>query len=99
MANAKTGNPLYFDATSGASVTGEFMRILAVTWVSDGGADLDIAADDDFLLSDSSGNKIAGKRAEAAGDDFGLVFGYPGFPVNGVTVTTMDGGVCYVYLA
>jgi len=96
MANSLYTNPVYFDSTSGASLTGKVV-ITAVVWVSDSGTNLDIAADDDFLLSDGNGMKIIGKRAESAGDDLYIPF-WGGLPVNGVTLTTMDGGVCYVYL-
>ena len=96
MANSLYSNPLYFDSTTNASVTGQKI-IMAVVWVSDSGTNLDIAADDDFLLSDSNEMKIIGKRAESAGDDLYMPFP-DGFVVNGITLTTLDGGVCYVYL-
>ena len=97
MANVTTGTLLYFDSTTGASVTGQ-KKIKAIFWTSNGGADLDIAADDDFLLSDSQGNKIIGKRAEFAGDDLGVILQHKPMEVNGITVTTMGGGVCYIWL-
>jgi len=93
-ANDTDTNVKYFDTTSGASVTGT-LRIMAIFWTSDSGANLDIAENDDFLLSDSNGHRIIGKRAEAAGDDLGIIFPKP-LVVNGITVTTLDGGVCYV---
>jgi len=86
----------YFDTTVSATITGT-VRIIAIVWTSSEGAGLDIAADDDFLLSDINGHKLAGKRAEAAGDDFGVVFPM-GLAVDGIVLTTMDGGVCYVYV-
>ena len=95
-ANDTETNVKYFDTTSGASVTG-MVKILAIIWTSNETAGLDIAADDDFLLSDADGHVIAGKRAEVDGDDFGLMFSEP-LVVNGITVTTMDGGVCFVYV-
>ena len=96
MANSLYTNPIYLDATAASSRTGN-MVLMAVAWVSDSGSGDDIAADDDFLLSDSMGNKIIGKRAEVAGDD--LYITWPmGLPVDGITLTTLDGGVVYVYV-
>jgi len=95
-ANDTETNVYYFDTTVGAAVTG-LVSIIAIYWTSNEGSNLDIAADDDWLISDSDGHKIAGKRAETDGDDFGIVFPYP-LKVNGVTVTTMEGGVCFIYV-
>ena len=93
----QTGQPyLYADAAADVLATGT-KEILMIAWVSDQASGKDIAADDDFLLSDANGNRIIGKRAEVAGDDLGLVPCQP-LPVNGITVTTMDGGVCYVWV-
>ena len=96
MANSLYGNPIYLDSTTGATKAG-MVIIQAIIWVSSEGAGLDIAIDDDFLLSDGNGNKIAGKRAKTAGDDLHISFPN-GFQANGITLTTMDGGVCYLYL-
>jgi len=50
-----------------------------------------------MLLSDAAGNRIIGKRAEAAGD--GLEWHFPaGFSCEGMTMTTIDGGVCYIFI-
>ncbi len=97
MANNTNGNPLYFD-TEGGSKTG-LLFIKSIAWVSDETGGNDIAADDDFLASDSNGGRIIGKRAEAAGDDLYIDYGSPkGKPVNGIVITTLNGGVCYVEL-
>lgn len=96
MANVKSGTRfLYFDSTTGASVT-RFLRILGIYWVSNEGVNLDIAADDDFLCKDIEAKVLLGKRAEAAGDGLEVTFGYPGLPCNGFQITAMDGGVCHV---
>ena len=96
MANSLYTNPIYLDATAASSRTGD-MVLMSVAWVSDAGAGDDIAANDDFLLSDSMGNKIIGKRAEVDGDD--LYISWPmGLPVKGTTLTTLDGGVVYIYV-
>ena len=95
MANNLNSNPLYFDTTSGASKTG-LLFLASITWVSDEGAGDDIAADDDFLVTNSTGERIAGKRAEFAGDDYYKEYPYPGKPVNGVIVSKLDGGVCEI---
>ena len=96
MANSLNTNPIYIDSTTGGTKAGQ-LHIKAIVWVSDEGSNLDIAADDDLLINDSHGNRIIGKRAEFAGDD--LYFDPPGgLAVNGITVATMDGGNCYIYL-
>ena len=92
----KVDSTLYFDSTTGASITG-IRDILAIFWVEDETSAKDIAADDDFLLSDADGNRIIGKRAAGAGDDLAIVPCRP-LRVDGITVTTMDGGVCYIWL-
>lgn len=88
------GHRFYTD-TVGQGVTGP-VRIRQVQWVSDEGADKDIAADDDFLLSDIKGNRIIGMRGEAVGAILKDGPYNPGIPSDGFVVTTMDGGVCYV---
>lgn len=95
-ANDTDTNVKYFDTTVGASITG-IVKVIAIYWVSDQTSGKDIAADDDFLVSDGSGHRIIGKRAEDVGDDMGIVFPQP-FVTNGLVITTMDGGVCYVYV-
>ena len=90
----KAGHRFYTDST-GQGVSGP-VRIRNIDWVSDEGSGKDIAADDDFLLSDTGGNRIIGKRGEFAGDDFRDGPYTPGILSDGFTVTTMDGGVCYV---
>lgn len=85
----------FYTDTEGQGVTGP-VRIRSIKWVSDQGSGKDIAADDDFLLSDKRANRIIGKRAEFAGDDFNDGIYNPGIPSDGFVVTTMDGGVCYI---
>ena len=96
MANDLAANPYYFTETGSVD---KKMKITAILWSSSGGTNLDIATDDDFVLQDSNGNVIASKRAESAGDGLTLSFGFPGLWVDGISVTTMDGGVCHVYEA
>jgi hypothetical protein len=94
MANVTSGNPKYGYET-GVLYAGQ-CRIKAIYWGSDQTATTDIAADDDVLFSDANGIRIWGKRAEFAGD--GDYVPFPdGLPVNGLTVTTIDGGYFYVY--
>ena len=97
MANSTDSKVLYFDSTSGAAVTGT-QHIMAVVWVSDQTSNKDIAAEDDFLLSQTNGDRIIGKRASSSGDDLGLCPCKP-LIVDGITLTAMDGGVCYIWLA
>ena len=97
MANVTTIHHMFCD-TAEAIFTGN-KRIIGVYWVSDQVAGDDIAADDDFLLSNAAGARFIGKRAEAAGDGLEVTFGYPGVPVVGLTLTTLDGGVVYIITA
>ena len=97
MANILTGKYLYFHTTTLASITG-WHRILGIYWVSYTGAGLDIAVNDVFLLSDSNGLKITGKMAKAVGDGLEINFPPPGRQVDGITVTTLGGGVCFIHL-
>ena len=95
MANLTACNPKY-GCETGVLVSGQ-ARIKAIYWGSDATGTADIAADDDVLFSDANGNRIWGKRAEFAGD--GDYVPFPdGLMVNGITVTTIDGGYFYVYL-
>lgn len=96
MSNVLSGTRfLYFDSVTGATVTRP-LRIIAIFWVSNEGTNLDIAADDDFLCRDNLDKTIVGKRAEGAGDGLEITFGFPGIPVDGFEIPTMDGGVCHV---
>ena len=88
------GHRFYTD-TEGQGVTG-LIYIRQIAWVSDAAAGKDISADDDFLLSDSAGNRIVGMRAEAVGDTLRDGPYNPGIPSEGFTVTTLAGGVCYI---
>ncbi len=92
-----TGNVLYSDV-EGAVLMTRMVRVIAIFWVADETSGKDIATDDDFLLSSQTGMRIIGKRASFIGDDLGVVFGHPGVPFDGLTITTMDGGVCYVVI-
>ncbi len=94
MGNVTTGNPLRFDNTTNASVTGTRL-VQAIAWVGIASTD-DIVADDEFQLTDASGNVIIEKRAAAAGDDLFITFPAP-IPFSGLIVSALDGGVCYIY--
>ena len=88
---------LYFDTTTDATITGKMM-IIGIFWTANSGSE--IVTDNDFLLSDSDGDPIIGKRAKAAGDDLGIQFPSDDpLVTNGITVTTMDGGVCFIWLS
>ena len=88
-------NRLYFDAAAQA-ITGRF-SIIGIFWVCEEGAE--IAADNDFLLLDTNDKKIIGKRAKFGGDDLGITLARPGLPVDGIKVSKLDGGHCYVWVA
>lgn len=97
MANNLVPNPKFVDTAATVFATGERVHLRSIAWLSDQASGSDIAADDDFLLSDGGGNRIIGKRAEAVGD--GLIFEFPdGYIVNGLVVTTLDGGVVYIFV-
>ncbi len=98
--NNLNSNPIYINTEGATSAKSGPLRLLGVAWVSDEtGGDRDIVANDDFLLHDGAGgHRIIGKRALSAGDD--LYITWPGgLMVNGTYVTTLNGGVCYIYLA
>ncbi len=97
MPNSLYTNPIYLDTAGGTSALPKRMKLLGVIWVSKDGAE--IAVDNDFLLHDSAGGgEIIGKRAKSAGDDLAWSWGPDGFPVNGIYLTDLDGGVCYIYV-
>ncbi len=93
MANALGNNPAYIDATASSAKSG-LMNLLGIYWV--GIESNEIVANNDFLLTDSSANRIVGKRAKGNGDGLELMFKRP-FPVNGFNCTALDAGVVYVY--
>ena len=100
MANKIDGDRWVFSATTTAEeeeTLSGFYQLLGIFWTSDESTGNDIAADDDFLLTDGDGLRIAGKRAESAGDDFGVVISYPGLPVKGIKVKKSDGGILTIW--
>ena len=87
MANSVGTNPLVLDST-GVALTGP-VTIRAVVFTAANGEGL--------LLSDADGNAVLG--LEASTGDLSPSLTVPGgIKVNGLTVTTIDGGVAYVYL-
>ena len=97
MANSLSTNPIFLDAVASSEITGK-VKIIGIVWASDEGSGDDIAADDDFLITDSAAKRIIGKRASFAGDDLGISFP-GGLTVNGIKLTVLDGGVVYIYRA
>lgn len=87
------GQIIYFNAADQETTTK--FRIKTVVWASDQGTNLDIDADDDFLLEAGDGTRIVGKRAEAAGDGLEIHFG-SGVVVSGIKAEDLDGGVVYI---
>ena len=92
---SEQGNVIYFAAADQETTTK--FRIRAVVWSSNEGSNLDIAADDDFLLEDADGSVIVGKRAEPAGAGLTVYFGERGVVASGLKVEELDGGVVFVY--
>ena len=94
MANNTNANPMYCDTAAALKTSDVWIK--AIYWGSDQTSGKDIAADDDVLISDAAGNRIWGKRASFAGD--GDFIPFPdGHLAGGVTVTTLDGGVLYIF--
>ena len=96
MANNTTMNPFYFDSSTSATATGP-MRIKSILWTGIAATN-DIAAGDEFKITDTAGRVLANKIAVAAGDDLYLYFGDKGARVTGINVATLVGGICIVYL-
>jgi hypothetical protein len=87
MANSNDTNPLVLDST-GVSLTGP-VSIKAVSFTAANGEGL--------LLSDADGNTVV--ALEASTGDLSPSITIPGgVKVNGLTVTTIDGGAALVYL-
>jgi hypothetical protein len=87
MANSVGTNPLVLD-TAGVALTGP-VTIRAVVFTA--------ATGEGLLLSDADGNAVLG--LEASTGDLSPSLTVPGgIKVDGLTVTTIDGGAAYVYL-
>ena len=90
------GNPLYVDTV--AAVQANELVIDAILWVNDETAGDDIAAGDFFELTSTDGGVIiCSKTAIAAGDDMFISFP-SGLKVLGVTCSSIDGGIAFVYV-
>ena len=98
MANVGLGvsNPMYIDTA--ASVQVGIVKIQSIAWVGNDTVGDDIAADDDFELTDTAGNILISKRAAYAGDDLYVTFPST-LTVDGVVCTAIDGGIAFVYCA
>ena len=68
--------------------------ISAVAWTSDQTSEM--VADNDMLLEDGAGVRIAGARAEATADDYIVSFPIP-IRVSGLKAEDLDGGILYIY--
>lgn len=95
MANNLTANPMFIDTA--AVINTATCRPKAIAWVSDQASNCDIAANDDLLFSDAAGNRVVGKRASFAGDGLEMYHFPVNFSCKGLTLTTIDGGVCYLF--
>jgi len=87
MANSVTTNPIVLD-TAGA-VSTDRLTIKAVVFTAANGEGL--------VLSDTAGNAIISLEA-STGDLSPSVTVPGGIKTDGLTVTTIDGGVAYLYL-
>jgi hypothetical protein len=95
MANSTSTKVLYFDTA--ASITGPY-QIIGIFWLADEATNKDIAADDDVLITQANGERIIGQRAEFTGDSLKVTPCRP-LCVEGITVSALDGGVVYIWLA
>ena len=95
MSNDVAGDPLIIDTAGVTELEGACV-IQAIFWVSNSVAGKDIAADDDFVVTDSDDRVIVSKRAETS-SDWGNFVWPQGKKVSGIKVTTMGGGICYIY--
>lgn len=94
--NILNKNPLVFDTVGATSAITSPLIIKGLFWVSSSVAGKDIAALDELQIHDAvGGNLIISKRAEAAGDGLEIIFSP--LMVAGFYLTTMAGGILYVY--
>ena len=94
--NYMTGNPIIVNSSTGAIAT-DIYSIKVILWEQDQATNQDIMANDSLLITDNNGMRITGKQAKGTGDGLELFFEYP-LPVNGITVSILDGGVLYIYV-
>jgi len=93
--NVKTGNPWILDTAEEVVAKGTIVRIKAIKFVG-------TTDEDTCTLHNGDGKVIwVGQLSTVATSskvqsDF---FGDRGFASNGLTVATLDHGLCYVYLA
>ena len=85
-------NVLTMNAASDA-VTG-LWNVNAVVWTSD--PSNKIYADASMLVSDADGDRIASFESSSIDSNFSLSLSAP-IVVNGITATTLDTGVLYIY--
>jgi len=95
MANDQNGNPLYIETTTGASIS-NMVRIQAIAWMHTEAHP--IAADDDLEIQNGSGRTLLKARQAAAGEHLLLTFPSP-FVADGLSITALDGGELYIYMA
>jgi len=87
MANSVTTNPLVLDSTGIVLSTPVSIKSILFTAANGEG----------LVLSDKNGVAVA--SLEASTGDLSPSVAVPGgIKINGLTVTTIDGGVVYVYL-
>jgi len=96
MSNDVSADPLIIDTAGSTTLRGACV-IQAIFWVSNSVAGKDIAADDDFSVTDAADRVIVSKRAEGA-TDWGNFVWPQGKRVSSIKVPTMGGGICYIYL-
>lgn len=98
MANVINAKPIFCDTAATLYLAEKSVNLKAIAWLNDQASGCDIAADDDMLLSDGNGNRIIGKRAVFAGDGIEMYHFPENFACDGLVMTTLDGGVCYIFI-
>ena len=95
MANVLNVSPMVVDTAAILVPADKEVKLQAISWVSVDGTLL--VADNDIVLSDGTGNVLVKKRATVDGDGLEMWHFAENFRCTGLTMTTIDGGVAYVY--
>lgn len=90
MPNVLTGNPLYFDSTSSAAITGKY-RIQSIVWSNPA------SANDAVAVVNGASKALWGHTWQASSATYIPVHFPAGLKTSGLKVTTLDSGKLFVY--
>ena len=90
MAVTKSANVIKCTAVN--DVDTRTLKIMGILWVGEDTFQIT----DSMVLVDNNGNIIYGKRAPSSIEQTNIMFPFL-LPVNGIKVSTLDGGVLYIY--